>query len=132
MAREITFVPAHRCYLVRWRGDVTPADSQRHWRELLDDPRHRSDYAALHDVRGCRLVRDYQSAKRLTQAYRGFADSLGEARVAVLVDSARQYGLERQLFTLLGFEEQGLVTYDEAAAKAWVGLPVDFRLPYEH
>jgi hypothetical protein len=131
MARELTFVPDRHCYLVRWRGDVTPEDSRRHWQALVDDPRFQRGFAALHDVRGCNLLRDFESAQRVRLVYRGYAERLGDARLAVLVDSPRQYGMERQLMTMLGVEDLGLVTYDEAEAKAWVGLPADFPLPNE-
>jgi len=131
MPRELHFLPDHRCYLVRWRGDMTPADTRQHWRDLLDDPRHESGLAALHDLRDCRLLRDFSGAKEEQGAYRKLADGFGMARVAMLVGSPLQYGMARQLMTLLDFDDLALVTYDEADAKAWIGLAADYPLPYE-
>jgi hypothetical protein len=48
--------------------------------------------------------------------------------LAYIVETAHQFGQIRQYIAKVRIENEVLVTYSEAEAKAFVGLPADFDL----
>jgi hypothetical protein len=129
--RELHFVQAYRCYVVRWLSDPSVESSREHWRSLLEHPEFEPGFAALHDLRGRGTDRGYESLVEARGIYASqVAPHVGDGRVSLLVDSVLGFGLARQMTILLDLEESARVTYSEEEAKTWIGLPADFPLPY--
>jgi hypothetical protein len=126
--RELHFYPEHHCYFVKWDGtEVTAEDTLQHWQELARNAQYDASMDALHDLRGCHFESSYVAALKGARIYQSTGVG-GTGKVGVLVDDVLAFGMMRQLTVVMDLDDS-LVTYDEAEAKALVGLPRDFALP---
>jgi len=130
MGRELHLFEAHDCYVVRWTGGVSSGALLDHWVAVVEDPRIEAGFAALHDARGCAFKLEDGELASDARTYRADVEpELGFGRVAILSDDAGVRRGAQRLVTMLELEG-ALVTDDEAAARAWVGLPAGVALPY--
>jgi len=128
--RELHFLPEYGCYAVRWTSNLSGESLVAHWRDIVERPEFKPDFAALHDLRGVEVRPGKQGAVEVGEIYRRDVEPrVGFGRAAILVASADAFDYAVHLVELLELEG-ALIGYDEREAKAWVGLPRDFTLPY--
>lgn len=129
--REIYFFEEYGCYVVRWLADITLEGTLGHWRSLLADERHRPGLGALHDGRGRSPKFSWKELREGARSYREAVEpAVGFGPVALLLDRGKLFREASRGVSLLELEG-ALVTDSERDAKECVGLPSDFRLPYE-
>lgn len=87
MDREVYFFEDRSCDVVCWSSDVRGKSLLEHWEALLQDPRFRPSFAALHDARGRSLDVDWSDARLKAHTYRAEVEpQVGFGRLAILVD----------------------------------------------
>lgn len=130
MDRELYFLPEHGCYVVRWTARITKDTSIEHWRDLVERPEFTPELAALHDFRAADVHPDRKGTIEVGHVYRREIEPrVGFGRVAIMVATGEAFAAAERLINLLELDGT-LISYDESDAKAWIGLPRDFDLPY--
>lgn len=127
---ELHHSPDRNVFIMVWNGDITMDCYQANLRRTAQHANFAEYMAILHDIRNANLGFGFA---QLIFMHKSFDSCrmpiLLPARAAFLVRTPLQFGQARQQSIILNTESRTCVTYSEAAAKAYVGLPEDYPLP---
>jgi len=116
--------PDDQCVVVAWRGDIGLETIRGFIEDIVALPAFFQRSGQVHDMRAAEFTltpADLDTARTLERRTRDMTAQ--DRRMAVIVKSAVQFGQVRQFMTKLDTTANLLVTYSEAEAKAFAGLP---------
>ena len=120
MPFAIEFVEADRLVVLRAPADVTLADFDRAFADMLADARFSRTYDRLWDLRPARRVLEPDEVRELREIYGRYMDAVGGRRTAVLVNSDAYFGMARMFAsTAENPAVEFAVFRDESDALSW-------------
>lgn len=129
MSHRFVVDPDSHCIAVMWRGAITLDAARAYFADIAALPEFPHRRGVLHDLRDADIMidlADLDIAKDLQKQIRPKA--VPARRLAAIVNSAYQFGQARQVLTKLEMDDDILVTYSEAEARAHAGLPAHVDL----
>ena len=113
-----------RCIAVIWHGVVDQDAFRAYIADVVTVPGFAERRGVLHDFRHAEItaqLAELDDARRVQRRARP-EDAPGR-RMAALVSTALQFGMMRQILTMVVADDNLKVTYSEAEARAFTGLP---------
>lgn len=117
--------PDDPCFATVWSGTITLETIRAYLADSRAARGDATDLNLLHDLRDAEYaigLQELDVAKTFPQVP-GDGKPMPFRRLALLVRTKVQFGLIRQILTKFGLAEHVLVTYSEAEARAFAGLP---------
>jgi hypothetical protein len=124
MSHRFVVDPNSRCIAVIWHGPVTADATRAYFHAIAELSLFPERRGVLHDFRDADItvaLDEMAVARRLQRQVR--PDDTPARRLAAIAKSAYQFGQLRQAFAKMEMDDDILVTYSEAEARAHVGLP---------
>jgi hypothetical protein len=129
MPYDIAINPATNYYVVKWRGEITPATIEDYITQVIGREELKSTQRIVHDLRHARLDLSTQDIRRLTSRMSAVARARGGYKVAALVGSNANFGLARMWMAISSDLPRSIMVFrDFGELKAWIGLSEDYAL----
>ena len=132
MPHEIAVDEAVNCYFVRWTGEIEAAELRAFYYDLARLPWFRSGLNCLADMRQASFRTSASDRSLMIQLQRLASTMFGTGRVATVVSDQQTYNYAISIDSLTGSPERPRKIFrDYEAARAWLGLPVDYVSPLD-
>ena len=132
MPYRYDFVQGSQIIVVKWTDVLTAEGFIEFLRDLAANSDFRSNLNRLYDFRSATIALTSTGLLSIKTEVHKLDKEHGARCVAFLVHQDLAFGMLR-MFTTIGDELKAdmRVFRDEAEAKAWIGLPVEFKLPWD-
>ena len=135
MAYRYHIDPAVNCAFIRHFDDYSRGEGFEVFKEILDDPLYRRDMnilRELHQISFPKSLADPYAAGEIRRHLEGIDPLFGTCRIVWVVNSAADYAIAHR-WTVSARLSGGIernVFREMAKAKAWLGMPTDYRISF--